>query len=293
VVKSSPKRRVVDHLKATYRVSERRACGLVKQARSVYHYRSYRDPRTEVRVRMREIAAARVRYGYRKIRVMLLREGFELSKKVVYRLYREEGLSLRYRPSRRRRMQTTRPARAQPLKPNAAWSLDFVADQLSHGGRFRALTVVDVFSRECLAIEIGQQLRAAEVVTVLERLRLGRGRPESLRCDNGSEFTSQLVDLWAYQHQVRIDFSRPGKPTDNAYIESFNGTFRDECLNAHWFESIADARAVVESWREEYNESRPHRALGEVPPAEFARRFRARPESTDQSSAGDSHPDWL
>jgi putative transposase len=276
-------------LKVTYRVSERRACGLVKQARSVYHYRSYRDPRTEVRVRMREIAAARVRYG----RVMLLREGFELSKKVVYRLYREEGLSLRYRPSRRRRMQTTRPARAQAPKPNAAWSLDFVADQLSHGGRFRALTVVDVFSRECLAIEIGQHLRAADVVAALERLRLSRGRPESLRCDNGSEFTSQMVDLWAYQHQVRIDFSRPGKPTDNAYIESFNGTFRDECLNAHWFESIADARAIVESWREEYNESRPHRALGEVPPAEFARRFRARPESTDQSSAGDSRPDWL
>lgn len=292
-MKPSPKRRVVDHLKATYRVSERRACGLVNQARSVYHYRSYRDPRTEVRVRMREIAAARVRYGYRKIRVMLQREGFTLSKKVVYRLYREEGLSLRYRPSRRRRMQATRPARMQASRLNAAWSMDFVADQLSQGGRFRALTVVDVFSREALAVEVGQHLRAPDVVAVLERLRQSRGRPDSLRCDNGSEFTSQLVDLWAYQHQVRIEYSRPGKPTDNAYVESFNGTFRDECLNAHWFESIADAKAIVESWREEYNESRPHRALGEVPPAEFARRFRARPESTDQSSAGDSHPDWL
>lgn len=291
-MKPSPKRRVVDHLKAVYRVSERRACGLVRQARSVYHYRSRRDPRTEVRARMREIAAARVRYGYRKIRVMLQREGVELSKKVVYRLYREEGLPLRYRPSRRRRMQTRRPVRLQVMGPNEAWGLDFVADQLSNGLRFRALTVVDVFTREAPAIEVGQQLRATDVVRVLERLRQSHGQPNTLRCDNGSEFTSQLVDLWAYQHQVRIDYSRPGKPTDNAFVESFNGTFRDECLNAHWFESIADARAVVESWRAEYNESRPHRALGEVPPAEFARRFRARPEPTGQPSAENSHRNW-
>jgi putative transposase len=292
VVKPSPKRKIVDHLKASYRVSERRACGLVHQARTVYHYRSRRNPRTEVRARMREIAAVRVRYGYRKNRVMLQREGFELSKKVVYRLYREEGLSLRYRSSRRRRMQVTRPMRSGSITPKAAWSLDFVADQLSRGGRFRALTVVDVFTREALAIEGGQQLRAADVVGVLERLRQIRGCPESLRCDNGSEFTSQLVDLWAYQHQVRLDYSRPGKPTDNAYVESFDGTFRDECLNAHWFESIADARSIVESWRLEYNESRPHRALGEVPPAELARRFRARPESASQPDAEDSRRHW-
>jgi transposase InsO family protein len=292
VVKPSPKRRIVDHLKASYRVSERRACGLVRQARTVYHYRSRRDPRTEVRQRMRELAAARVRYGYRKIRVLLQREGFALSKKVVYRLYREEGLSLRYRASRKRRMQTTRPMRATVGGPNFVWSLDFVSDQLSHGQRFRALTVLDVFTREAIVIEVGQQLRAADVVAVLERLRRQRGCPETLCCDNGSEFTSQLVDLWAYHHRVRIDYSRPGKPTDNAFVESFNGTFRDECLNAHWFESIADARAVVESWRVEYNESRPHRALGEVPPAEFARRFRARPEPTGQPNAEDSHRHW-
>ena len=291
-MKPSPKRRIVDHLKASYRVSERRACGLVKQARTVYHYQSRRDPRTEVRSRMRELAAARVRYGYRKIRVLLQREGFQLSKKVAYRLYREEGLSLRYRSSRKRRMQTTRPMRAVVMGPNVAWSLDFVADQLSRGPRFRALTVVDVFTREAIAIEVGQQLRAADVVVVLERLRCQRGCPETLFCDNGSEFTSQLVDLWAYQHKVRIDYSRPGKPTDNAFVESFNGTFRDECLNAHWFESIADARAVVESWRVEYNESRPHRALGEVPPAEFARQCGARPALTGQPGAEDSHQNW-
>jgi len=288
VVKPSPKRRVIDHLRATYRISERKACRLVYQQRSVYRYRSHRDPRTELRTRMREIAASRIRYGYRKIRVMLQREGFNVSKNVVYRLYCEEGLALRYRPSRRRRMQSTRPAQLNAIAPNAVWGLDFVADQLSNGARFRALTVVDVFTREALAIEVGRQLRATDVIAVLERLRQARGRPVSLRCDNGSEFTSQLVDLWAYEHQVRLDYSRPGKPTDNAHVESFNGTFRDECLDTHWFDSLADAQAVVELWRMEYNESRPHRALGEVPPAQFARRHSALQVQQVQSIAEDS-----
>jgi len=187
----------VDHLKVSYPVSERRACSLLNLARTTYHYRSRRDPRTQARQRMREIAAARVRYGYRKIRVLLQREGFTLSKKVVYRLYREQGLSLRYRASRKRRAQATRPARAAVKMPNHVWGLDFVCDQLSQGQRFRALTVVDVFTREALAIEVGQQLRAGDVVRVLDRLRQLRGCPESLYCDYGSEFTSQLVDLWA------------------------------------------------------------------------------------------------
>jgi putative transposase len=147
------------------------------------------------------------------------------------------------------------------------------------------LTIVDVFTREALAINIGRRLRAPHVVAVLDRLGHIRGKPGVLFCDNGSEFTSQVVDLWAYQHGVRIDYSRPGKPTDNAFIESFNGTFRDECLNAHWFESLEDAITVVEAWRVEYNESRPHRALGEVPPAEYARRFKAHVASTDCSIA--------
>jgi len=281
VVEPSPKRRVVDHLKCAYVISERRACRLLRLARTSYRYRSRRDPRTALRSRMREIAAARVRYGYRKIRVLLQREGFEVSKKVVYRVYREEGLALRYRASRRRRAQATRPQRPIATAANQAWSLDFVCDQLSSGERFRALTIVDVFTREALAIKVGRQLRAMHVVAALDQLRRVRGKPQALLCDNGSEFTSQVVDLWAYQHGVRIDYSRPGKPTDNAFIESFNGTFRDECLNAHWFESLEDAIRVVEAWRVEYNESRPHRALGEVAPAEYARRFRAHAASTN------------
>jgi len=277
----------VDYLKATYAVAERRACRLVALSRSVYLYRSHRDPQTALRQRMCEIAATRVRYGYRKIRVLLLREGYRVSKNRLYRLYREEGLSLRYRQNRKRRSQMNRPARARVTTVNHAWSLDFVADQLSNGQRFRALTIVDVFTREALAIDVGQRLGAADVVRVLDRLRTQRGAPRMLFCDNGSEFTSQLTDLWAYHHKVEIAFSRPGKPTDNAFVESFNGTLRDECLNAHWFMSLADAREQIERWRVEYNESRPHRALGEMSPAEYVRQLGLQAQLTDQQNAED------
>lgn len=203
----------MDYLKSAYGVAERRACRLVAISRSVYQYRSHRDPETALRQRMCEIAATRVRYGYRKIRVLLLREGYQVSKNRLYRLYREEGLSLRYRPNRKRRAQMSRPARAKSTAANQAWSLDFVADQLSNGQRFRALTIIDVFTREALAIDVGQRLSASDVVRVLDELRSKRGAPRTLFCDNGSEFTSQVMDLWAYHHKVEIAFSRPGKPT--------------------------------------------------------------------------------
>jgi putative transposase len=206
MVRPSPRRSIVDYLKSTYAGAERRACRLVALSRSVYQYRSRRDPQTALRQRMCEIAATRVRYGYRKIRVLLQREGYQANKKRLYRLYWEEGLSLRYRPHRKRRSQTSRPTRARATAMNHAWSLDFVADRLADGQRFR----------------------------VLDELRLRRGAPRTLLCDNGSEFTSEVMYLWACHHKVKIAFSRPGKPTDNAFVESFNGTLRDECLNAHW-----------------------------------------------------------
>jgi putative transposase len=221
-------------------------------------------------MRIREIAQARVRYGYRKIRVLLNREGWKVGKAVVCRLYREEGMALKQRPKRRRRAAEQRGERARTTAANQAWSLDFVADQLTDGRRFRALTVVDVFTRESVAIEVGQALKGTNVVEALNRLRFERGIPKVLFCDNGSEFTSQILDLWAYQNGVKIDFSRPGKPTDNAYVESFNGTFRAECLDTHWFGTLAEAKENIEAWRKEYNESRPHRALGERTPNEFA-----------------------
>jgi putative transposase len=160
--------------------------------------------------------------------------------------------------------------RYRARRPNDAWSPDFVHDQLSNGQKFRALTVIDIYSREALAIEVGQRLRGEHVVAVLNRLVRQRGTPQYLFADNGAEFTGQLVDLWAHHHGVRIDFSRRGKPTDNAFIETFNGSLRDECLNLHWFDTIAQAGQLLEAWRQDYNESRPHMALGNLPPAEYA-----------------------
>lgn len=222
---------------------------------------------------MREIAKVRVRYGYRKIRVLLNREGWNVSRYLAYRLYCEEGLALRPRRSHRRRAAEPRRERFRSTVPNQVWSLDFVTDQLADGRRFRALTVVDIYTRESLAIEAGQGLKGEDVAMVLNRITMQRGAPKVLFCDNGSEFTSQAMDLWAYRNGVRIDFSRPGKPTDNAFIESFNGTLRAECLDIHWFTSIVEAKQLIEGWRREYNDSRPHRALGEQTPSEFASQF--------------------
>jgi len=279
---------VVNYLGGAYRVSLRRACRVVRVAISTYRYQSRREPRTALRLRIREIAAARVRYGYRKIRVLLKREGWKVGKKLVYRLYREEGLTLRYKPRRRRCAATNRRERGKTTAPNQVWSLDFVSDQLVDGRRFRALTVVDVFTRESLAIELGQSLKGDDVVRVLSRICSQRAVPKMLFCDNGSEFTSQAMDLWAYRAGVQIDFSRPGKPTDNAYVESFNGTLRAECLDAHWFGTLAEAKQIIEAWRQEYNESRPHRAHGERTPHEIAKEFAASREFLDTKTPGDS-----
>ncbi len=287
-MKPSRRRPVVKYLCGGYGVSERRACGLARLARSTERYRSRKDPQTALRLRIREIAQARVRYGYRKIRVLLNREGWKVGKKRVYRLYREEGLTLRQRPRRRRQVAAHQRERRKPRAPNEVWSLDFVADQLVDRRRFRALTVVDVFTRESLAIEAGQNLKGENVVGVLNRIRQDRGVPKMLFCDNGAEFTSQVMDLWAYQNGVQIDFSRPGKPTDNAHVESFNGTFRAECLDAHWFTSLSEAKQIIEAWRREYNESRPHRALGEKTPSEFAGQLGACPELATAKGAEDS-----
>jgi putative transposase len=260
---------VVAYVTACHGYSERRACALTRQHRSTQRKPSTRDPRLAIRQRMHEIVRTRLRYGYRRVHVMLKRAGWSVGRNLVYRLYREEGLALRAKRPRRRKMAVHRQARCLPKRPNEAWSLDFIHDQLSNGQKFRALTVVDVFSREGLAIDVGQRLRGENVVETLNRLVRQRGAPKYLFADNGAEFTGHLVDLWAYHHGVRIDFSRPGKPTDNAFIETFNGSLRDECLNLHWFETIAEARLLIEAWRIEYNESRPHMALGNQTPLEY------------------------
>lgn len=254
-----------------YGVKMRRACRLVKQTRSVQYYRSIKDPQVELRARMRELAHTRVRYGYRRVHVLLTREGWSVGRNRAYRLYCEEGLQLRSKLPKRRKMVVARRERPRANAANDIWTLDFVSDQLVSGMRFRALTVVDVFSREALAIEVGQRLRGEHVVAVLNRLAAQRGAPKYLFVDNGSEFSGRLLDLWAYHWKTRIDFSRPGKPTDNCYVETFNGSLRDECLNLHWFETIEEAKAIIESWRQEYNESRPHMALKNLTPEEYGR----------------------
>ena len=221
-----------------------------------------------MRIRLRDLASVHVRYGYRRLHALLRREGWQVNHKLVQRLYREEGLQVR---TKSRKKQTSRPrvVRPQPVYPNQQWSMDFVHDQLADGRRFRCLTLVDHFSRVSPAIEVGQSLTGHRVVAVLERLVTSCGLPEAIFVDNGTEFTSKAVDRWAYENGVKLDFSRPGKPTDNAYIESFNGRLREECLNQHWFTSLEDAKQIIERWRQAYNESRPHSSLGYLSPAEF------------------------
>lgn len=258
------------YLEQSYRVSERHACCVLELARATHRYEGRQEQWIELRMRIREMAQTRVRYGYRRIRVLLNREGWKVGKDLVYRLYKEEGLGLRKRPPGRRRAVVHRQERFRPSGPNQVWALDFVSDQLCDGRRFRSLTIVDIYTRESLAIEVSQSLKGEDVVRVLSRLKEQRGVPKVLFCDNGSEFTGQMMDMWAYRNGVKIDFSRPGKPTDNAYVESFNGSFRDECLDTNWFQSLHEARQAIEAWRREYNESRPHRALANRTPTEFA-----------------------
>jgi putative transposase len=242
VVKPLRRRPLIDYLRDQHRASERHACRVLRVVRGTYRYQSHQKEWTELRARIREIARSRVRYGYRKILVLLRREGWQVGKHLVYRLYQEEGLALKKRPQRRKKAVRHREERFVARAPDQAWSQDFVAGQLKDGRRFRALTIVDVFIRESVAIEVGQSLRGEDVVRTLNKLKHEGRVPKLLFCDNGSEFAGHAMDLWAYQNGVKIDFSRPGKPTANALVESFNGTFRDECLNVHWFETLAEAK---------------------------------------------------
>jgi putative transposase len=265
-VKPAQKRAAAQFFRVGFQVSERRACRLVGVARSSYRYRSVAADQTPLRLRLRDLAATRVRYGYRRLHILLQREGWRVNHKRVYRLYREEGLGIRVK--RRKKLASAPrvlpPPATQPLE---RWSLDFLSDSLVDGRRFRVLTIVDNVSRVSPAIEVGVSLTGERVVTLLDRLRSTVGVPQRLAVDNGPEFVSKALDAWAFQNGVQLEFSRPGKPTDNAFAESFNGRFRDECLNQHWFASLEEVRKTVEGWRIEYNTERPHRALGQQTPA--------------------------
>ena len=261
---------LVRYLQGQYRVSERRGCAVLRFDRSSHRYRSIRDDQAFLRHRIREIAASRVRYGYRRIYVSLRREGLVVNHKRVRRLYREEGLNLRIKRPRRHVSAAHRVERIQATTANEVWSMDFVSDALFDGRRLRALTLLDVFTREALAIVVDKGITGEQVADALDAVIAMRGAPKRIRVDNGPEFVSNALDRWAYEHGVTLDFSRPGKPIDNAFVESFNGRLREECLNAHWFLSLDDAKAKIEAWRRFYNESRPHSALGDRTPREFA-----------------------
>jgi putative transposase len=246
-----------------------RACGLIGISRSLFRYRSRRPDSAPLRARIEEIAAAKRRYGYRRVYLRLRREGWEVNRKRVYRLYREAGLAVRRRKRKRIGAFERKPL-PKPTAANVSWSMDFVADGLIGGRRLRCLTIVDDCTRECLAIEVDTSLPGLRVQAVLDRLADTRGLPQSITVDNGPEFDGEVLDQWAYRTGVQLSFIRPGKPNENAYIESFNGKFRDECLNEHWFISLAHARSIIEDWRIEYNTERPHSSLANRTPQEFA-----------------------
>lgn len=262
---------MVEWAMKTYQISERRACAVLGVNRTSLRKRSTRDKQEYLRKRIREIAAIRVRYGYRRIHVLLKREGWQINHKRVYRLYREEGLHLERKSRYRKKYGARVPLKVEAAAPNECWSMDFVSDQMYNGKRFRALTVLDVYTRECPAIYADQSIHGEHVAHVLDAIAAQRGLPQRIKVDNGPEFISRALDAWAYFNGVKIDYSRPGTPTDNAHIESFNGSFRDECLNVHWFMSLEDAREKIEHWRKDYNEYRPHSGLTYKTPAEFAR----------------------
>jgi putative transposase len=227
------------------------------------------DRQEFLRMRLRELAGVRIGFGYRRLHIMLQREGWPINHKRVYRLYREEGLGLRRKRPRRRVAAVKREIRPITKEQNECWSMDFVSDQLFDGRRLRVLTLVDNHTRESLALAPGQRIGGMNVVEILERVTKGKGFPKRIKVDNGPEFISKDLDRWAYWNHVELDFSRPGKPSDNAFIEAFNSRFRQECLNEHWFLSLEDAEEKIESWRVSYNSERPHSALDYQTPDEF------------------------
>lgn len=263
-----------------FKVSIRRACKVIKFSRTVYGYVSTRPEQIALRARIREIARERVRYGYYRIYILLRREGWFVNAKRVHRLYKEEGLTLRLKRSKQRVSAHLRSPRPEVTQIDHYWCMDFVHEQLFNGQRIRALTIVDSFSRECVSIKVGQRLRGEDVVEALEELhQLQRRTPRIIQVDNGSEFISKTLDKWCYEKKVSLSFSRPGKPTDNATIESFNGSFRDECLNTNWFLSLQDAKEKIEAWRQDYNEFRPHSSLDYLTPNEFVQQCRQVPKN--------------
>jgi putative transposase len=259
-------------VQTTFAVSCVRACHLAQFSRAAWYRRSTRDDQAALRSRIRELAHARPRFGFTRIWVLLRREGWPVNKKRVRRLYRLDGLQLRMRVRRRTHIALHRGPAPTPVGPAERWSMDFVHDALADGSQFRVLTVVDQWSRQSPILEAASSMSGRTVGAALDRALVAGQAPRSITVDHGTEFMSRALEDWAYQRGVQLDFIRPGKPVENAFIESFNGRLRDECLNVHQFTSIADAQAKIEAWRVDYNQRRPHGSLGHLTPDEYARR---------------------
>ncbi|WP_155645025.1 MULTISPECIES: IS3 family transposase [Erythrobacter] len=269
VVTPAAKREAVAHLQTCHGMSERRACRVIDADRKSMRYRSTRDDDGDLREKLRELANQRRRFGYRRLHILLLREGVMINRKKTQRLYREEGLAVRRRRSRKRAVGTRAPAPVLAL-PNQRWSLDFVHDQIASGRRFRVLNVVDDVTRECLAAVPDTSISGHRVVRELTRLISERGKPGMIVSDNGTELTSNAVLAWCGQIGVEWHYIAPGKPMQNGYVESFNGRMRDELLNETLFLSMTHARVEIAAWVEDYNRERPHSSLGYTTPAAFA-----------------------
>jgi putative transposase len=254
----------------TFGVPVQRACALAQFSRAAWYRPSRAADQSVLRARIRELALARPRFGFTRLWVLLRREGWPVNIKRVRRLYRLEGLQLRMRVRRRKHRALHRGPAPVPTGLAQRWSMDFVHDQLADGRAFRVFTVVDQWSRQSPILEVGFRMNGGTVAAALDRAIASYGKPKSITCDHGTEFMSRVLEDWAYTSGVELDFTRPGKPTDNSYIESFNGKLRDECLNVTQFRDIVYAQEVIAAWRTDYNEARPHGSLGQLTPKEFA-----------------------
>ena len=249
-------------------LSERRSCALAGISRSVVQYERRPDP-VDLVARLKALAAERPRFGYRRLHILLIREGWAINRKRVLRIYQELGLQVR-RKKRKQVARASRRPKVVPSRRGESWSMDFMSDAFTDGRVFRVFNVVDDLTREAVVMEVGVSLTAPRIIRALDRAIEERGRPQRLTMDNGPEFTSRALDAWAYERGIELHFIRPGKPVENANVESFNGSVREECLNQHCFRDVAEAEAIIEDWRVDYNEVRPHSSLGQQAPAEYA-----------------------
>ena len=282
MVKPAAYRQAVGALQADWGLGRRRACRVIGLAPSTFYYRSSRAPPEELLEKMRAVAGKYPRRGYRYLHTKLRRAGVIVNHKRFYRLYRAEGLALR-RKRRKHYKAAAQRVRAPPAtRPNDRWSMDFVSDALACGRKFRTFNVIDNCTRECLGIEVDFSLPGARVARALDEAAAQRGYPTTIVCDNGPEFAGKVLDQWAFEHGVTLDFIQPGKPVQHAFIESFNGKFRDECLSQSWFSDIHTARSEIADWRRDYNHERPHSSLDNKTPAEFAAGFTGLTQSAVQ-----------